>query len=109
MLNQDKKQEIVVNYSIDKVFDAIIRAAEGISQFKIKNANIITHTVTINVRASMFSWGEIMSVSLQEIEKNKTGIMIASGSKLGTEIASNSKNRKNIDTLMNAMSYYLGV
>lgn len=48
-----------------------------------------------------------MTVSLNDISEHKTEIMFSFGSKLGMEYAENTKNRKNIDQLMNAMSNYL--
>lgn len=107
MYHQDQKQNVVVNFNIDKVFDAIIRAAENLSGFKVKNSNRITHSITINISASFFSWGEQMTVSLNALSQDKTEIYFSSGSKLGTELVANTKNRKNIDNLMNAMSMYL--
>lgn len=107
MFHQDQKQAVVVNYNIDKVFDAVIKAAESLSGFSVKNSNRLTHSISINVGMSLFSWGEQMTVSLNDLAENKTEIAFSSGSKLGTEFAANSKNRKNIDNLMNAMSNYL--
>lgn len=108
MFHQDQKQDVVVNYNIDTVFDAIIKGAESLSGFSVKNSNKITHSISINVGMSLFSWGEQMTVSLNDLSDSKTEITFSSGSKLGTEYAANTKNRKNIDQLMNAMSRYLG-
>lgn len=107
MFHQDQKQGVVVNYNIDKVFDAVVKAAESLSGFTVKNANKLTHSISINVGMSLFSWGEQMTVSLNDVSEHKTEIMFSSGSKLGMEYAANTKNRKNIDQLMNAMSNYL--
>lgn len=107
MFKQDKSQSIVVNYNIDTVYDAIIKGVDRLSNMSVRNANKITHSVTINVSMSLFSWGEQMTVSLNDISDDKTEILISSGSKLGTEIAANTKNRKNINELMDAMSMYL--
>ena len=107
MFHQDQTRGVVVNYNIDKVYDAVLKGVEGLSGFTVKNNNRITHSITINVGMSLFSWGEQMNVSMIEISDNKTEIQFNSGSKLGTEFAANSKNRKNIDAVMNAMSKYL--
>ena len=107
MFHQDQKQCVVVNYSLEKVFDAILKGAESLSGFSVKSSNRVTHSVSINVGMSLFSWGEKMTVSLKDLAEDKTEIVFSSGSKLGTEFVSNTKNRKNIDNLINAMSRYL--
>jgi hypothetical protein len=107
MFHQNQKQDVIVNYNIDKVYWALLQAVEALSGFKLKNENRVTHTITINVSVSWFSWGELMDVSLADLGDNKTQINVSSGSKLGTEIVANSKNRKNIDKLMNSMTYFL--
>ena len=107
MFHQNQQQQVVVNHNIDKVYDALLKSVENISAFKLKNQNITTHSISISVGVSLFSWGELMNVSLVDLGDNKTQINVSSGSKLGTEIVSNSKNRKNIDKLMNEMSSFL--
>ena len=107
MFHKDQTLGVVVNYNIDKVYDAVLKGANELSGFTVKNDNRITHSITINVGMSLFSWGEQMNVSMMEISDEKTEIQFNSGSKIGTEFVANSKNRKNIDTLMNAMSNYL--
>ena len=109
MFHQDQKQRVLVNYNVDQVFDALLRGVESLSGFSVKNANRVIHSISINVGMSLFSWGEQMTVSLIDVAENKTEIAVSSGSKLGTEFVANTKNRKNIDKLLNAMSKYLAV
>ena len=56
---------------------------------------------------SMFSWGERLTVYLNKMDDNKTQLSFNSKSKLGTEIAANSKNKKNIEKLINAINQYI--
>lgn len=107
MFHQDQKHCVVVNYSLEKVFDAILKGAESLSGFSVKSSNRVNHSISINVGMSLFSWGEQMIVSLNDLAAAKTEIVFTSGSKIGTEFVSNTKNLKNIDNLMNAMSKYL--
>ena len=104
MFHQDQKQCLVVNYSLEKVFDAILKGAESLPGFRVKSSNRVTHSVSIHVGMSLLSWGEEMTVSLKEVAAEKTEIVFTSGSKIGTEFVANTKNLKNIDNLMNAMS-----
>lgn len=107
MFQENQKQCFVVNYNIDKVYDAILNGAKTISGFKIKNENKVIHSISISVGVSLLSWGELVNVSLNDISENKTEININSCSKLGTELGANSKNRKNIDQLLNSMTLFL--
>ena len=45
----------------------------------------------------MFSYGEKITVCFSKMDENKTILRFNSRSKLGTEIAAQSKNRKNIE------------
>ena len=84
MFHQDQKQCVVVDYSLEKMFDAILNGAESLSGFSVKSSNRVTHSVSINVGLSLFSWGEQMTVSLKDLAEDKTEIVFFSGSKLGT-------------------------
>lgn len=55
MFHQDQKQGVIVNYNIDRVFDAIVKAAESLSGLTVKNANKLTRSISINVGMSLFS------------------------------------------------------
>jgi len=107
MLFKDIEHEIVVSYNIEKVYDAVLQAVDSLSKFSVKSENRVAHVINISVGVSMFSWGESMSVTLKDLSDSQTEIRFTSGSKLGTEIAAGSKNKKNIETLMNAMTSFL--
>ena len=108
MFNKEQHQDIVVNYNIETVYDAVLNAVAGLSGFKVLNENRATHVININVSLSMFSWGETMTVSLNPLSEMQTQVFISSNSKLGTEIAGKSKNRKNVEKLVNALNSILG-
>ena len=107
MFQREQNQVIILNSNINRVFDAIVRAAQGLSGFSVQNIDSQRYVIDINVGVSMFSWGERMMVSLFDRAGTQTEVHFTSASKLGTEIAAGSKNRKNIDNLINAMSKYL--
>ena len=93
MINNDEQQSVVVvNYDIDKVFNAINNSINTISGFKIKNSNHITHTFSISTGVSWTSWGEIMNISLIDLGENKTKIIVSSVSKVNSLFGANSKN-----------------
>ena len=79
------------------------------SNFSVSMDNRALHQIVISVSISMFSWGESMRVFLTSLEENKTQVFISSDSNLGTEFAGKSKNRKNIDELVQGMTFYLNL
>jgi hypothetical protein len=103
MFGAARTNNVVVNYNIDTVYDALLRAIPTISGFKVKDESRMAHRISVGIGASLFSWGELMAISLSEVGENKTGIEFSSQSKLGTEIAANSKNQKNIDNIIKAL------
>ncbi len=107
MFSRKESKVIVVEYDIEKVFYALIKGAESIYGFEIRYVTEVTHSVGINVRASLFTWGELVCASLNKLDDGKTEILVKSESKLGTEIFARSKNRENIAKLMEAMYLFL--
>ena len=103
MFNKDKKEEIVLDYNIEKVKDAVIKAADKISSFKLRKIDETTHKIIIAVRLSFTTWGELMSVILNDLGEDKTQVIIESKSNLGTEIGASKKNLKNIEILIEEM------
>lgn len=91
---------------IDAVFDAVLKAA-GDMKYTVSASDRLYHTVTLQVPVSLFSWGEKMTVNLYTIADGRTSVIVTSKSNLGTEIAAASKNKKNIEKLIQAMQKYL--
>ncbi len=100
------ESNIIYSQPIDAVFDAVVLAAQSL-KYNVKLADRASHTVTINIGMSMFTWGEVMTVSLFTINDGRTSVIFSCKSKLGTEIAANSKNKKNISKLTEAMQNFL--
>lgn len=96
----------VYDFPIVAVYNAVIYAAQSI-KYKIKSADPNTHTIVIDVGMSLLTWGERMTVNLYQIEGGRTSVIFNSKSNLGTEIAANSKNKKNIEKLVNAIPQFL--
>ncbi|MCL2860393.1 MAG: hypothetical protein FWF46_07590 [Oscillospiraceae bacterium] len=102
----DHNQDVSVPYSIDDTFDALKKALANIKQFKVDRVDDIMKIIYAKAGVSVFSWGEKITIQLQENDKGtavsvlstpKTGVMLGGMMDMG-------KNRKNIDTLLNALS-----
>lgn len=105
-------EQLSVNYPIDKVYSAVLSAAQG-GKFKLKDSNEKLYRISIQTRASAFSWGEILTVQLSP-NGNSTFITVSSQQKtwVGSGSTMNQltigrKNKRNIDTIIDEISQYL--
>ena len=96
-----------VDRNVEYVFDAFIAGINSLSGFTITMVDRPRYTITASVRMSMLTWGENVTINLVPTGPARTDIYVNSNSKLGTEIAGGSKNRKNVDKIMQAMASYL--
>jgi len=76
--------------------------------------NKILHRISAVTKTSLFSWGEKITVQLNEIEPNKTEISVLSELKTwvgsqgkGTQATIGKKNKKNIDLVFELISKHL--
>lgn len=107
-------ESLYVKYDIEHVYEATIRALSSSKSFKKVEGNKILHRVSAVTKASLFSWGEKITVQLNEIEPNKTEISILSELKTaigsqgpGTQAFIGKKNKKNIDLIFDLISKHL--
>lgn len=103
----NQARELVIAYNMEKATEIVLKAIHDVKSFKVKKVDLEEHIIYVNVRMSMFSYGEKLTVYLNKIDDNKTQLSFNSKSKLGTEIAANSKNKKNIQLLINAINNYI--
>ena len=86
----NQSREYVVNYNIEEATEIVLKAIKDIKSFTVKNIDIEEHIIYVNVRMSMFSYGEKITVCFSKMDENKTILRFNSRSKLGTEIAAQS-------------------
>ncbi len=103
----NQTRELIITYNMEKATEIVLKAIDDVKSFKVKKVDSEEHIIYVNVRMSMFSYGEILTVYLNRMDDNKTVLSFNSRSKLGTEIAANSKNKKNIEMLINAINNYI--
>lgn len=111
MIGKEMTDSVVVNYNIEKVYDTLLRVLPSIDGFSITDKNKVAHRISVDVKASLPSsekilgtWGELMSISLNDVSDQKTSIQFVAQSKIGTELASNKKNAKNIDLVIDVLT-----
>lgn len=103
----NQARELVIAYDMEKAIEIVLKAIHDVKSFKVKKVDSEEHVIYVNVRMSMFSYGERLTVYLNKMGDNKTQLSFNSKSKLGTEIAANSKNKKNIQMIINAINNYI--
>ena len=97
-------------YSYDQVFSGLLRVLpyEG---FKVKSQDKDVGRIECSSGMSFLSWGENISMSVEEIDPYSTRLNINSGLKLqGTRqafITGEGRNAKNVRLIISALSNYL--
>ncbi|MDR0917290.1 MAG: hypothetical protein LBN02_08935 [Oscillospiraceae bacterium] len=106
-------ERLVLNYDIERVFSATIQAVGETKGFALSDSNEVLHRIIVKTKASLFSWGEKMTVQLSKTEEG-TELSISSELKtsigsqgIGTQETIGKKNKKNIDKLLDAISRYV--
>ncbi|WP_127583775.1 hypothetical protein [Paenibacillus koleovorans] len=107
-------ESLTVKYDIEHVYNATLKALSDSKGYKKVEGNKVLHRISTVTKASLFSWGERITVQLNEIEPQKTQISVLSELKtsvgsqgVGTQATIGKKNKKNIDVLFELISKYL--
>ncbi len=107
LFDKTEAQSLLYNYPAAALYQAMCAAAQQTKGFQLILANPQMWTIQISKSMSAFTWGEDLFVQLFPVSETQTNLQIMCKSKLGTEIAARSKNRKNIEVLLNAMQQIL--
>lgn len=103
----DHNQTVIVPYNIDQTFSVLQQVVLELKGFKIERIDDVMKTFYLKAGISAFSWGENITVSLTSHFNGGTQISILSTPKTGVMFGGAvdmGKNRKNITTLLNAIS-----
>ena len=113
----DINVEVEFPYRREDVFGAICEALRGLgpsflgnrSGMELQSADELSGHILIKAGASMFSWGETISVSLTEPSAGKTRVVATSAPKVGFAGGELDfgKNRRNIEDLLRETSKVL--
>lgn len=103
----DHTSEVKVPYNKEDVIAAITEAIEKLKGMKIDTTDIITGRIIVKAGISAFSWGESITIIVNELPSNETNISIMSTPKTGALFGGAvdmGKNRKNINIIFNKIS-----
>lgn len=94
-------KEYMYSCSQPQLIEAIKKAANTLG-YEVNRVDPVCGRIRLGVCASMASFGEWMDIQLMETAPNKTKAIISCVAKKGRE--NFSKNRKNIEKLLDAVS-----
>lgn len=109
----DHEGRIQVNYSQETAFKACKEACKVLDGFSIQKIDDVAHTLYIKSGMSLFSWGEVICVSVIKVENYLSEIIISSAPKIGMGanapglMGDMGKNRKNINMIQQIVSEQL--
>lgn len=102
-------ESLTVSYPVDIVYAAAVRAANS-TGFVLKEENKILRRLLVSTKASLFSWGEIITVQIFQTDMG-TNVQISSQPKtsigsqgIGAQATAGVKSKKNIDRFITALS-----
>lgn len=88
--------------SADLAWEHLRRIAPKLG--RVKEEDDFLKRVVISTGISAFSWGEMVSVSVQPVSDAACDVVVGSGVKLGINIAGWHKNTKNVQKIISALS-----
>lgn len=104
--NSSYRADLIFRCDLNTLFGAVLQAAPAVG-FKVTNADNVNYVISLSKGMSLFTWGENITVSMGVCPDGSSGLTIVSSSKLGTEIAAGSQNRKNAELLANQLCMML--
>lgn len=100
----DSTNGVIVPYSMDKTFSAVLNIAKSSEDFKLNSIDNMNKIIYLKAGVSLISWGENIEISLKKAPNNATSIIINSQSKLGVSLGKNDENvRKLINSVHNEL------
>jgi hypothetical protein len=99
-------------YFKDDVFDALVAAIPQISGMKIDTHDKVPGRILAKAGVTLWSWGEIIPITLIEVAQGRTRVNVTSTPKTGVMFGGAfdlGKNRKNIENILSAASKILSV
>lgn len=88
--------------SADDAWSALVRVAGQLG--KVKESDRFLKRMTIGTGMSAFSWGENVTVQVQDAGPGACDVFVSSGLKLGVNVAGAGRNNKNVDKVVAALS-----
>ncbi len=108
-----QSESVTLNFPIQSVYSAVISTVEETKNFKLREENRILFRISIQTKVSAFSWGELLTVQLND-EGYRTRLTISSQNKtaigslgVGAQATIGRKNKKNIDLFLRELSKHL--
>jgi len=98
----DYKNSVKVPFSAEDTFDALKKCIDKLPSIKLDSINELTKTVHLKSSMRMLSWGENITITVQETADGMSEIHALSTAKMGISLKSN--NRRVIDEIMSGLA-----
>ena len=101
----DHEGKFQVEYSQENTFSACKKACELLEGISVQKIDDLTHTIYLKAGMTLFSFGEVVNVSVTKINDSLSEIFISSAPKIGMGanapglMGDMGKNRKNINKI----------
>lgn len=102
----DYTSKFKVQFLLNDLFAACKEAVKNLDKIQIDSVNEIMHTITLSTGKTLFSWGEIITITILQLNENTSEIAITSTCKNGAlgNMNDMGKNQKNITQITQAIS-----
>jgi hypothetical protein len=100
--------EAEFNHPQAQVFQAAVQAIEGIDHMSIENADAQAGRITAKSSATMWSWGENITLAVDADGYATTTVHVTADPKLFTNVTAGHVDRKDVDEILAGIAGILG-
>ncbi len=109
MKRAEHEVKILVRYSKDELYEAVIRATEHLQGFSVGNTDAFYYTVSLKSGSIVFTRGQNVEIRLMDASDDMVEITINSKAKyrtlkMGVQLYNEAKNKENISLILNAIA-----
>lgn len=90
-------------FDYDKVFDGLLKVLPLVGM-RVRNNDRLIGRIEASTGMSLFSWGEMLALSVSKIDEERTNVSIDSSLKLGINLAGAHRHQKNFNKIIMALS-----
>jgi hypothetical protein len=100
--------EAEFNHPQAEVFQAVVKTIEGIDHMSIKESDAQAGRITAESSATMWSWGEHITLAIDAEGDDMTTVHVTANPKLFTNVTAGHADRKDVDEILAGAAAILG-
>lgn len=102
--SQSTQQRFPFGY--EEVFNGLIKILPDL-EMDVKNHDSLIGRITVTSVATAFSWGENITLILEQVDESSTNLKIESSLKIGLSLSGSHRHQKNFNEIISTLSQYL--